>query len=372
MQKLLYLTTWDFKDGPSTGITKKILAQMKAFKEYGFNVDYTYIADNKVYFCQDGKSIPLGKVGRLRKLAANFFLWKKMREKKYSYVYSRYGLADLYYIKLLKEFSIKGSKIIVEIPTYPYDDERLPGVVWWLLYTMDRIFRKKLKYVVDYVATYSSDEKIFGIPTVKVCNGIDFSAITLRNPKNQSDEIRLIAVAALARWHGYDRLLEGLGQYYQGSGERKIIFHIVGDGPVKKEYEEIVKRYGLQNHVIFYGMVYGQDLDGLYDMCDIGVENLGFHRCGVTYSSTLKSREYGAKGLPFITSCIVDVFNGLDFVLKVPANDEMIDIEKIVKFYDMMYNKAKNTDVCRVIRAAAEERCSMEKVIKPIVEAFDE
>ena len=38
MKKLLFITTWDFADGPSTGITNKIKAQIKAFENTDFNL----------------------------------------------------------------------------------------------------------------------------------------------------------------------------------------------------------------------------------------------------------------------------------------------------------------------------------------------
>ena len=40
-KRLLFLTTWDFSDGPSTGITKKIKSQIKVFLKQGYEVDYT-------------------------------------------------------------------------------------------------------------------------------------------------------------------------------------------------------------------------------------------------------------------------------------------------------------------------------------------
>ena len=86
MNKMLYLTTWDFSDGPSLGITKKIKAQMKAFEKYGFMVDYTCLSDNKVYLWRDGNMSELGKVGRLRKLAGNYYLYKRLKTEKYAYV----------------------------------------------------------------------------------------------------------------------------------------------------------------------------------------------------------------------------------------------------------------------------------------------
>lgn len=367
MLRMLYLTTWDFSDGPSTGITNKIMGQIKAFKTYGFSVDYTYIADNAVYFHKGGQDIFLGKVGKLRKLAANFYLSKRLKKEKYAYVYNRYGLMDTYYFKLLKRLKKKGSKIVIEIPTYPYDRERLPGLTWWLLYFLDKVYRRNLHKIVDVIATYSEDKKIFGINTIHINNGIDFESVSLRKPENNTDEIRLMAVAGLAKWHGYDRLLKGMGKYYQTDGKRKVIFHIVGDGPVKEEYEKIVEKYQLQQYCIFEGVKRGKELDEIYNMCDIGIEGLAAFRKGVYLSSSLKSREYAAKGLPFVTASKSDVFENQNFVLKVPEDETDIDIRDIVSFYDHMYRNQDSHKVAEKIRNQAEKCCEIRITMKPIV-----
>ena len=374
MKRLLYLTTWDFSDGASSGITNKIKAQIKAFESYGFLVDYTCISNGKTILCKDGQSVSLGRVGKFRKLAANFYLTKRLKQENYDYIYSRYGLADVFYLKLLKIFAKKNAKIVVEIPSYPYDKECMPGIVWWMLYALDKACRRKLGLYVNRIATYSEDKYIFNIPTINIYNGIDFSTVKIREPMEPEpmDGIHLIAVAAFAKWHGYDRLLVGLGEYYSKAPQRRVIFHLVGDGAVRKEYEEIVSKYNIQPYVIFHGMKFGKELDELYNLCDIGVENLGSHRSGIYHESTLKSREYGAKGLPFITSCIVDGFNDAEFVLKFQPNENSIDVEKIVMFYDLMYNGVKKEKIASDIRKLAEQKCSMKQVIEPIVNYYQE
>ena len=87
--------------------------------------------------------------------------------------------------------------------------------------------------------------------------------------------------------------------------------HIVGEGSPIEEYKRIVEKYEIAEHVIFYGLKTGRELDSIYDQCSIGVENLGFHRTGVYRASTLKAREYAAKGLPFITCLLYTSLNRL-------------------------------------------------------------
>lgn len=371
MPKLLYLTTWDFGDGPSIGITNKIKGQMKAFSAYGFSVDYTYIADNAAYFHKDGQDVCLGKVGKFRKLAANYYLFKRLMTEKYAYVYNRYGLMDFFYFKMLKMLKSKGSKIVVEIPTYPYDKERLPGLAWWLLYALDKIYRNRIKEFVDVIATYSNDDEIFGIRTIRIHNGIDFERVSLRQPQNNTDELHLIGVAGLAKWHGYDRLLEGMGRYYQSGAKRKIFFHIVGDGPVKCEYEKIVEKYQLQNYCFFEGVKTGRELDEIYDKCDIGIECLACFRKGLSLFSSIKSREYAAKGIPFIMAGKSDVFDNQDFVLKVPEDESAIIIQDIISFYEHIYKNHAPQEVAKSIRSRAEKYCDIQVTMRPVVDFFN-
>lgn len=371
MKKLLYLTTWDFSNEESDGIAKKIRGQIKAFEKSGFIVDYTCILNNETYYIKDGVSYPLGKVGKLRKLAANYYLYKRLKKESYSYIYNRYGLMDTFYLKLLKDLSKNGAKIVVEIPTYPYDKECPPGLAWWMLYSLDKLYRNKMKKNVNLIATYSKDSEIFGIKAIQIYNGIDFDSVSIRNSQNETEEIRLIAVAGLARWHGYDRLLKGLGEYYKQGGNRKIIMHIVGKGKPLLEYREIVGKCDIQEYCIFHGEKKGAELNQIYNMCDIGIECLGSFRKGVTISSSLKSREYVAKGLPFVMAGRSDVFEEKEFVLKVPENEEPINIEDIVKFHDKVYNGKSKLLVSEAVRRQAEELCDIRMTMMPVVQYFE-
>lgn len=367
MKKILYLTTWDFSDGPSSGITQKIRGQIKAFHAHGFQVDYTYISNNETYYFKDGMSISLGKVGKLRKLAANYYLYKRLKSETYEYVYNRYGLMDTYYYKLIKMLKGKGSKIIVEVPTYPYDKERLPGLTWWLLYTMDKLYRNRIYPYVYRIATYSKDKEIFHIPTVEIKNGIDFEAIKIREPENREDAIHILAVAGFTKAHGYDRMLRGLGEYYQAGGTRNIVFHMVGAGEPEREYHQIADEYELGDHCIFHGIQKGKELDAIYNYCDIGVECLGMFRKEVFLSSSLKSREYAAKGIPFITACESDVFEGKEYVLRITADETPVDICNVVKFYDKLYNNKNREAVAAMIRSSAEKCCDIVQTMEPVI-----
>lgn len=56
----------------------------------------------------------------------------------------------------------------------------------------------------------------------------------------------MIAVAGLAKWHGYDRILRGMGSIIRRK-KREVQFHIVGEGSPIEEYKELLRNMKLQN-----------------------------------------------------------------------------------------------------------------------------
>ena len=146
---------------------------------------------------------------------------------------------------------------------------------------------------------------------------------------------------------------------------------MVGDGEPVRDYKRIVREYGLEKNVVFYGMKYGAELDDIYDQCDIGVEALGWHRTNVTLSSSLKSKEYAAKGLPFITGCTLDAMNEEYFVHHVHYDESLVDMTDVIAFYRNIYDGQSKKTVADGIRRLAIGQCSIEETIKPIIECFD-
>ena len=110
----------------------------------------------------------------------------------------------------------------MEIPTYPYDQEYkgLPLPYQRILF-FDKCFRKQLARYVDKIVTFSDHEQIWGRPTIKISNGIDFSQIRVKQPSPPHTDLRLIAVATIHPWHGFDRAIEGLALYYQKRSDQK-------------------------------------------------------------------------------------------------------------------------------------------------------
>ena len=337
--KILYL---NFVPSYELGVLKKMEFQKKSLEKYGINVfstsikkDTFYFDNDKIFVFKEGKNI---KNKILRKLQQILILKKivnLIKINKINVLYFRYELTEiqhLYFFRYLKK--ILDLKIIIEIPTYPYDKEYTK-----LSYKIlsDKILRKYNKKYVDRIVTFSSDNEIFGIKTIKINNGIDINQISIINrlKKQENSEINFITVARIAFWHGIDRFILSMAEYYKTNPKEIIKFHIIGDGgkEIVKELKKLVKDNNLEDYVIFYGYKSGKELDNIYNQIDIAIGSLGIHRLKLEEVQPLKNREYCAKGLPFIISFRDPCFDNKEFVYKVSDDENLFDIKDAIKWY---------------------------------------
>lgn len=375
MKKILFFTSRDMTS-PEQGINKKIFLQIETLRRYGFQTDAVYRKNVQQLVLQtdEEEKIIDFNLKRPYKIAASKSLDKYLEKKNYDGVYIRYVFNDRAFDKLLRNLKKKNVPILVEIPTYPYDSEFLDSLENRIVLGMDKMYRSKMKRYVSRIVTYSKDKEIYGIPTIQTMNGIDFRKTErIRCSQDYNGEINMIAVADLAKWHGYDRILEGIGKYYSEQGKRNICFHLVGAGPELHRYKQIIEKWGIEDHVIFYGRKYDKELDSIYDKCNIALECFGGHRKGLKLSSSLKSREYVAKGLPIIASVDIDLFTEYEspYYMKFESNEQPIDIERVIKFCDGIYKGKNINEVTKDIRRFAEGKCDISLVMKPIKEFFE-
>ena len=83
-----------------------------------------------------------------------------------------------------------------------------------------------------------------------------------------------------------------------------------------------------------HGSLYGSQLNEVFGQCVFAVGSLGRHRSGITSIKTLKNREYAVRGIPFIYSENDADFDKMPYVLKVPADESPIDINRILDYLD--------------------------------------
>ena len=107
----------------------------------------------------------------------------------------------------------------------------------------------------------------------------------------------------------------------------------------------------------------------VFDKCEVGISSLSNKENGVTCASTLKSKEYLAKGLPIISDTMLDVFvNNEKYYFHILEKD--FNIEELIDFYDSVYSHRDKKKVIDEIRAFADETCDMYKVFSDVYKDY--
>ena len=101
---------------------------------------------------------------------------------------------------------------------------------------------------------------------------------------------------------------------------------------MKEYFTPIIEKYQIQDKIIFHGTLFGDQLTEVFNRCQFAIGSLGRHRSGITVIKTLKNREYATRGIPFIYSEQDSDFDSQPYVLKAPADESPINIQKIVDF----------------------------------------
>lgn len=326
------------------GISKKIGYQVDAFKQCGVDMRLCYIDidsegnQRRMVDDEEIERFDHSLKGKFKKWSDYSAIINYVANNGIEFIYIRsYHNANPFLISAIKKLKKQGINVLMEIPTYPYDQEYIGAsktMRFQLL--LDKTFRMRLAKELFAIVTFSDHKTIFGCPTINISNGIDFEAISQKEQvNNTSTELHLISVAEIHRWHGFDRLIAGLANYYKTERTYKLFYDIVGYGVVSEidKLKKMVEDNSLQPYIKFHGSQFGEQLDQLFNQSDIGIASLARHRSNITHIKTLKNREYAARGIPFIYSEIDDDFETMPYILKIPMDESPVDIDQLIEFY---------------------------------------
>ena len=374
--KILFLVYHGFSD--ESGISKKIHYQVKGLRQNGHEVHLCYYDfDSRGHRCRyvGNKVIAdygTGALAAIRSRTQLDCIYNYCAVNAIEMVYARSFMnANPILVRLFDKLSKRGIKCITEIPTYPYDSEfKGYPLKYKIPLYIDKLFRKALAKKMEAIVTFSNEETIFGKRTICISNGIDLDSIPIHNPKKQKD-IHLIAVAEIHYWHGFDRLVAGMGEYYKLNPDaRKVFFHVVGweddRGTTSNGYltvEQTAKKYNIGQYVVNHGKLFGDKLDEVFNQCVFAIGSLGRHRSGITNIKTLKNREYAARGIPFIYSETDNDFEDKPYIIKAPADESPINIRQIIDFIDT--HDVNPTEIRNTVEHLS-WRFQMEKVVREI------
>ena len=275
-------------------------------------------------------------------------------------------------VKLFKILKKKSIPTVIEIPTFPPEREAAgkKSVIRKVYGTYSKLCREKIeKNLSLYVLIGDKADSYHGVPAINIDNGTDTSLLPIRNYHTPTLPYHLIGVAAMSKWHGYDRLIKGISELNEAD-KKKIIFDVVGsegDGSLAS-WKQLVKELSLEKQVVFHGYKTGDELNDLFDKADCGISALAFHRTGFYSGSVLKLREYSTRGLPFVyANDDPALTEELKFCIKFANDDTPIDVNMVIKFIESLKD---NTITPQEIRNYAEEHMTWQKQFEKVFNAL--
>jgi len=355
-----------------SGITKKIRSQVKALNDCGVEAELCYLGwdefGNQVRWVGDKvqKNFGGGIKAKIEKRFEYNSLYQYIIDNNISLVYMRSLInAEPFIISFAKKLRRKGVKVVMEIPTFPYDHEGkelpLPNKI---RFNINKLFRYSQAKNLDAIITFSDYDRIFNQRTIKISNGVDFDSLPLKKTYRKTPEVlELLVVAELHYWHGVDRAISGINEYVKLNHNQRVHLNIVGKPErasgfaLKQQVEEL----GLNEYISFLGPLSGEELDKVFEKTDFGIGSLARHRSNITKIKTLKNREYAARGLGFVYSEIDEDFEEMPYIIKAPADETPLNISSIVEFYKN--HNLNPIDIRKTIEPNLSWKNQMQKVI---------
>ncbi len=367
MLKILYVYTT--ASVGSSSVQDKIQHQIKYLNEAGALCKGLFLNSNVSKIKTINENIALHPVHcSNRRWFKHLYYRRKVDEYLYAFlekhfdewdiIYIRYPGATRKFYKITKKYGSKivtehQSKELSEIATYKKEhvfglkpSKLLSWIGYYFIpFLREILYEKKIvRNVLSIVAVtneIAEHQKLKGAVNAIVCpNGIETQKYTLRTPPPLDKTIRIMflkGTSSLSSWNGFDRLLKSIDKYVQSRYDLELI--IVG-GHLPNEIDE-------RPYVKKVGYLEGEDLNKCFNEVHLGVSTLELYKKELNEAAVLKTREYFARGLPFIYAYEDVAFRDSDFALKFPNDNSLINFDEVINFVE---KQSKNKDVPKLMR----------------------
>ena len=140
-------------------------------------------------------------------------------------------------------------------------------------------------------------QKIIVVPNGVDCEQFDPAG---RTPIRFSAIATIGFVSALVKWHHLEILIGAIAEAKENGFE--YFLTVIGDGPMREDWEENAKINGVANQIHFEGQIPWNAVPDYMAGFDLGFIGNDLLEIGVMYHSPLKLYEYMAMGLPVIST----------------------------------------------------------------------
>jgi glycosyltransferase involved in cell wall biosynthesis len=337
----------------SSGVEKKIASQVFFLKQLQVEISIIIITDNEKAQTEsrDIRFIVVPKFSKSKFRLINILTREHVIIRNLWYVICQLNTDDILYLRYRYPFfswlyfmhKKRKCKIVFEHQSFEYQEYMKRGNYLYPLF--DFMFGGSIRSHCDGIVGVTEEITKYqvkrsgdpGKPHVTLGNGIDVDAVPVKTSFSFSNsQLHLLCVANVMKWHGLDRLIRGMIEY---KGPEKIYLHVVGEGEELPAIKKMVENSVITDTVFFYGPLHGKDLDNMFNRCDIAIGSLGIHRIGLHEATTLKAREYCARGIPFIYGIDdLDFPSDFSYILHIPADESSVDMAEVIRFAETVYS----------------------------------
>ena len=249
------------------------------------------------------------------------------------------GSFDIEFIQFMEFIKLKNF-LCLEFATYPLHLELENNIQ-----DSEKLFSSKSSLIPHLLISPSRINDINGRQYFFLKHG--YTAEPPKSFKEPSSEIKMLAVANISKWHGFDRLIKGLNSYVILNSESKISLQIIGDGIFKNDLRNLVKDLNIDNFVKFIDYKTHEELVDYYLDSSIAISTLNLNRINMSYAQPLKQANYLLHGLP-IVSCLKTENEKIDMFSCIVPNDETtLDLKKVISFYKKVKRKFSKLDISK-------------------------
>lgn len=344
---------------------RKLEKQARAISLLGLNMDVFYInfgrqlKDNSVVFYRRSNK-PLHRVSSTLLRYAS--IPKHIDTDGYDLLVLRYAGGDC---SVLSPFFVNNrEKIVTEHHTKEMDEAFTYATTFLqkaLTLSMEKWLGPRmigkcrgLIGVTDEIKEYELQRASKPIPACTVPNGVLVQDIPFsKHASYDGTVLRLVCLAnAFEPWQGLDRVLAGLKNYTP----RRPFVHLKVVGHVP---DRVLKATGSinghsNNKVDFLGRLYGSSLERVVEDAHMAFSSLAVFRKGMREACALKTREFIARGLPFVIGYRdPDLLENQEFFLPIAPDDSPVNMEEVVSFAERVLTRK---GVSESMRQYANER----------------
>ncbi|MEG0286187.1 MULTISPECIES: glycosyltransferase family 4 protein [Vagococcus] len=171
--------------------------------------------------------------------------------------------------------------------------------------------------VVDKLEEYDIEAPKYIIPTgIDVSKFIPEESVTSEWVREkygiQEDETFLLSVSRISYEKNIQAILNGMPEVVKDCPNVKLL--IVGNGPYKKDLEELAEVLDLGKYVIFTGEIPNEEISPIYQAADVFVSASSSETQGLTYTEAMAAKtKVVAKGNDYLNPLFNDLSLGVTF-----------------------------------------------------------